>query len=376
MKTLLSLRHLAIVGLAAATLAALPMVQAADQSLTIGSDAPALDVEHWFSDGNGKYEHVSKFEDGKVYVVEFWATWCPPCIASMPHLAETQEKYREQGVQFVSVSDEDIETVETFLEKEVRGSKADNPKTYGELTSVYCLTTDTDGSVSEDYMQAAGQNGIPTAFLVGKTGKIEWIGHPMQMDEPLEKVVSNSWDRDAFAKKYESTRLMEIAMAKIGRLMATGKAPEAVAELDKLIAAVEDPEVVEQISSMKLQALVEAKMGAEFSKLASKYLKDDATNPMFVNAVAWSVYQLSAEGDLESPEMVGLAAVATEKAIGKLDKADRPSALDTLAHLYEVQGEKQKAYDTQAKAIEISEDPDEKESLQGYLDELKEALGK
>jgi thiol-disulfide isomerase/thioredoxin len=159
--------------------------------LTIGSKAPSLNVEHWVQNGKGKFKPVKKFEDGKVYVVEFWATWCGPCIASMPHLSELQKTYADKGVQIVSISDEDLETVETFLKREVNapakeeegdddddkkeGDKKDKedddsdaPKTYADVTAGYCLTTDPDGSSQKDYMQAAQQNGIPTAFIVGK----------------------------------------------------------------------------------------------------------------------------------------------------------------------------------------------------------------
>jgi thiol-disulfide isomerase/thioredoxin len=170
--------------------------------LTVGSDAPPLNIEHWVQDGNGKFKAVTKFAAGKVYVVEFWATWCPPCVASMPHLAELQANYATKGVQVVSISDEDLSTVERFLARTVPPAKDAEPEakkqTYRELTSAYCLTTDPDGSSSTDYMQAAGIGGIPTAFIVGKDSKIEWIGHPMEIDQPLAAVVDDKWDRAAY----------------------------------------------------------------------------------------------------------------------------------------------------------------------------------
>ena len=52
-------------------------------------------------------------------------------------------------------------------------------------------------------MRAAGQSGIPTAFIVGKTGQVEWIGHPMTMDEPLAQVVAGDWDRAAAKAEFD-----------------------------------------------------------------------------------------------------------------------------------------------------------------------------
>src|SRR5690606_28230357 len=97
------------------------------------------------------------------------------------------------------------ETVEAFLERPVRGQEDEQDvKTYRDLTSAYCLTTDPDQSSSEDYMRAAGQNGIPTSFIVGKDSKIEWIGHPMAIEETLKAVVTDSWDRETFAAEFKA----------------------------------------------------------------------------------------------------------------------------------------------------------------------------
>src|SRR5262249_43056309 len=68
-------------------------------SLKVGDPAPALKVSRWLQ---GK--EVKKFEPGQVYVVEFWATWCGPCIAAMPHLAELQARYKGKGVTVIGYS--------------------------------------------------------------------------------------------------------------------------------------------------------------------------------------------------------------------------------------------------------------------------------
>jgi len=180
--------------------------QAPKPRLTIGSVAPPLDIEHWLQTGKGAFGPVTTFEADHVYVVEFWATWCGPCVASMPHLAKLQQKYADKQVQIISITAEEPATVEPFLDRKVRG---DDTQTYRALTSAYCLTSDPDRSCNDAYMKAAGERGIPTAFIVGKDGHIEWIGHPMTMDDPLASIVDSTWDRKTFLAEFQQKKTIE-----------------------------------------------------------------------------------------------------------------------------------------------------------------------
>ena len=235
----------------ALVVAAVPHLHAAE--LTIGSPAPPPAIEHWFHDK----DPIEAFEKDKVYVVEFWATWCGPCIASIPHLSEIQKRHADDGLTVISVSDEPPETIESFLDRE----KDDT--TFREITSHYCLTTDPDGSMKQDYMRAAEQNGIPTAFIVGKTGEIEWIGHPMRIDEPVAKVLAGEWDRDAYARRLAVEQELRRTMMAVAMKARQNKFDEARAMLEEAIAATEDPEMRENLERFRGQLERQAEMAAK-----------------------------------------------------------------------------------------------------------------
>ena len=150
-------------------------------SLSVGSPAPQLQVAKWI-----KGSPVAKLEASRLYVVEFWATWCPPCRRSIPHLTELAKKY-EGKVQIIGVSVSERES-----NPEARLAKVSEfVKTMGDKMS-YLVAADTaQGFMSKNWMEAAGQNGIPASFIV-KEGKIAWIGHPMAgLDEQLAKLVGS-----------------------------------------------------------------------------------------------------------------------------------------------------------------------------------------
>ena len=121
-----------------------------------------------------------KITPGKVYVVEFWATWCPPCRMTIPHLTELQAKYKDR-VTFVGISQEQPGVVKTFVSDQ--GDKM-----------AYTVAVDVAGEVDKGYMRAFGQSGIPHAFVVDAAGKIVWHGHPMSpIEEVLDQVLDGTY---------------------------------------------------------------------------------------------------------------------------------------------------------------------------------------
>jgi thiol-disulfide isomerase/thioredoxin/DNA-binding ferritin-like protein len=338
--------------------------------LTVGDKAPALDIEHWLQDGNGYFKPVKEFKNGNVYVVEFWATWCGPCRMSMPLIAELQNKYRGQNVQIIGVSDESTELIEKMMGQE----NAQVGKTFGEITAAYSLTTDPDGSVYSDYMEAAKQDGIPTAFIVGKKGIIEWIGSPFEMDQPLEEVVSGTWDRDAFKKEVEAQKQLQRNIEQVARLEEAGKYDEAIAFAAARIDDAGSKEISGYWNSIR-----------HMLKLVSNNLDSDTQDyfqAMFDTMKAEKDLQgiLQLSNELYSvSEMggkmgtLGKEAIAVIEAIGSDDAPDEMKAYyhNTIAHVSEMTGDFKRAVAEQEKAMELL-DARQQRRMMPYLKELRE----
>jgi thiol-disulfide isomerase/thioredoxin len=155
------------------------MAIAGDGTLKVGDSAPPLAVSNWLHGAE-----VKEFERGHVYVVEFWATWCGPCVQIMPHVADLQDEFRDKGVTFIGFASEanDKEAkVNAFVAK--HGPKLGYTFAFGSGTETH-----------NAYMKASGQNGIPCSFVVDEQGRIAYIGHPVFLDIVLPKVLDGTWD--------------------------------------------------------------------------------------------------------------------------------------------------------------------------------------
>lgn len=176
--------------------------------LSIGSKAPELAIAKFV-----KGDSVSGFESGQVYVVEFWATWCGPCIAAFPHLSELQKEHAGK-VQFIGVNvwegvddqAERIEKVEKFVAAQ------------GDRMS-YTVAVEAGSAMADTWMKPAAQNGIPAAFIVDGTGHIAWVGHPATIEEPLEHVIAGEFD----ATDAKNGMLMNAGFSKFRTLISSGE---------------------------------------------------------------------------------------------------------------------------------------------------------
>jgi thiol-disulfide isomerase/thioredoxin len=139
----------------------------------VGEAAPEISAKEWI---NSKTPLTLADLRGEVVVVDFWATWCGPCIECIPHLNELQRKYSGENFQLLSLVQEGHQTMDPFLVKH----HVDYPI-----------------GLESDSLDVYGITTIPHAFVIDRTGKIVWHGNSAspEMDKIIEhEMNSNSSD--------------------------------------------------------------------------------------------------------------------------------------------------------------------------------------
>jgi thiol-disulfide isomerase/thioredoxin len=357
------------IGLVAAALVAASTVAVAGE-LKVGDPAPKITVSSWV-----KGDPVPAFQKDHLYVVEFWATWCGPCKRSIPHLTELQKEYAEDNVTFIGVSvwESDPSKVEPFVEE--MGDKM-----------AYTVAKDLipegaeSGVMAETWMAAAGQKGIPAAFIVGRDGKIAWIGHPMSMDEPLEGIVAGTWTPEkANADAKREDELNKKASGLYEEFLAAKKAGEhaqALQHLDAMIAL--DPGFELRFGPMKFEHLLLSMKDYDAAYAYGAKLVDGPAkkDPGTLNSIAWTIVDPEAQGIAKKDLALALRAATRAN---ELTEDKDPAILDTLAAVHFERGELDKAIEVQEKAVRFSEGTQFEEELKSRLDryqKIKRESGK
>ncbi|MCA9130974.1 MAG: caspase family protein [Planctomycetales bacterium] len=343
----------------------------------IGSLAPELAIDTWFTDGNGRFKHETSFQPGNIYVVELWTTWCGPCIEAMQKMAELQRRHVNDRVQLVSVSNEEKGVIDRFLDKESHSENSDERAvmTNREVYQDFTVAADSSGKTWNRYFKGTGQNSFPHCVVIGPSGLIEWMGHTLELEEPLQQIVDGNWDREKFRKKLETSSTRRTLIEKVSRHAQAKEWAAALSAVERRLEIIDesDSDVQPLIESqlLKLQILIAGFSRQEAETYASQLFSDELTEPTMVDKLAWSVYEMLKNNQFESRSISEAALKRSAKAAGMSAGSVRASLLDTAAHLEYLHGEVGAAIRLETQALELAADSD-KEFMRNFLDELKQ----
>ena len=296
--------------------------------LEIGDPAPALSVSQWLI-GPAVTPAAS---DGKtITVIEFWATWCPPCRESIPHLSELQKKYKDKGVVIAGISNEPEATVRPFMT---------------EMKMDYRVALDDENKTMDRWLD--GVPGIPHAFVVGKDGRILWSGHPMAgLDGVLAEVIAGTYNPNAAKKQAELLRQLEETEDPDAQL----KIVEQLLQLDPKN---------DSFHEMKIDLLQYKGDTAGVKAAREAAAKAMGDSPADLNRMAWT---LATAEDISERDLSMAYDLATRAV-----KASRNAAyLDTLARVCYAAGALDKAISIEKEALAVAGAAEYKDAIQNAL---------
>ena len=122
----------------------------------VGEKAPEIKIKGWVTDNPPDLRSL----EGKVRVLDFWATWCGSCVSNIPHLIQLSSKYKSMGVEFISLSQDKSSDKVMKLARE-KGVNFD-------------IAID-NGTVDLFEIES-----YPTVVVIGHTDKIVWSGLPWE----------------------------------------------------------------------------------------------------------------------------------------------------------------------------------------------------
>ncbi len=336
---------------------------ASAQSLNVGDDAPALTLSKTV-----KGEKIEKLEPDQTYVVEFWATWCGPCIANVPHLTELQHKYKDKGVKFLGVSiwEGEPAKVEPFVAK--MGDQMDYTVAMDDLSD---KKEGSKGKMADAWMTASESDGIPTSFIV-RNGKVAWIGHPYYMEKHLVAALTTDFDLKAAADRAREDRSARKTyvetMAKIKELGPDADPKARLALIEKAIGS--NPASEKRLGVEKyliLSGAGDAEASAYGNRLVASIVSDREQD---LNMIAWA--NVDPESKLDKARRdIPLALKAAIKA-NELAEGKNGPILDTLAVATFESGDIKRGLELEEKADKLMGESND--DIKGRIEQYRKAI--
>jgi peroxiredoxin len=151
--------------LASALLASLPC---SAQHPSVGKDAPPIQAASWLN-WKGDAPTLESLK-GRVVMLEFWGTWCGPCVRAMPGVQKLHDRYTDRGLTVLAISYETNDKLQPFLTQNA-------------------FTMPVGSDPDKKTIGAYPINGWPTTIIIGKDGKIAHVGSPYDAEAAVEKAL-------------------------------------------------------------------------------------------------------------------------------------------------------------------------------------------
>jgi thiol-disulfide isomerase/thioredoxin len=316
-------------------------------ALNIGDLAPQMQVSKWL-----KGTPVREFEKGSIYLVEFWATWCKPCKAAIPHLSALAAEYKGKvtilGIDVFEDKTTSLQKVQAFVDS--MGNQMD-----------YKVAADQNNKMVAGWLGAFGEQGIPKTFVVDAEGRVTWIGHPHGLAEVLPKIVSKTWDiNEALAKRNLEKHLAELDDSVGYELMRymgdeengyRGKPDSALLVIEEAVRKEPKLEYASRIAAYTFSALLKTDLHKAFEYGKGVIAASTYEEPTYITIFG----QIKDYSDLLTlpAEIYQLGAEAYQARIDAYpESADLPYCYSKMAEWYWRADDKSKAIAFQQKAIE------------------------
>jgi thiol-disulfide isomerase/thioredoxin len=286
-------------------------------------------------------EAPQAFEPGKIYLFECWATWCAPCIASIPHLNEIHKKYHDKGLRVYGMTalEEDQEKVEKFV------------KSKGDGMSYPVAFTGKGSAFETEWYRASEAKGIPTAFIV-KDGKLLLTTHPGMLNESaLDALVSGD---EGVARAMEQIKILQAiqdqqqtTLAEFQKAAGKGDVETMIAKIDEFAGREPDSPY---LALMKFSLLMARNDWPAVTKAIEEAQEDDTRQNLLRTAATKLISLPESDFPVKLGRFLASAYTAmTEKA----DTPKNPLTLTTLCYLQWKCGDKEAALATAKMSFEI-----------------------
>jgi len=316
----------------------LACVAPAGAQLKIGDPAPALTLTEWLKGGP---VDLAAGKGKKIFVLDFWATWCPPCIQDIPHLTKMQKAYAASGVEVISVTSPGLDQRQSLAQ--VKRFMADHGSKMG-----YTVAWDQASKMDVNYLVAAGAPGLPHAFVIDKSGRIAWQGHPQAgIEDVIDGLLAGSYDVDKQAARARNEAELGQLLFRFQTAMRAGGFKQGIAVLNE--ALVLDPAHFGILATLQEVYVRDLRDLAGYRAWVQKFMDEHRADSEALTVLVQVLLGIEAPGD-RLPELMLAAAQQAFASGGGKDAA----AIEVYARVAHRVGNLEEAIRLQALAVDAA----------------------